>query len=87
MGLFRNRTPLETSLEPQDEDYREAVKKAQKMSTHSMIDWIDTSLIDVGKAIMDYRRHGDVSSLLELRYASVVMQALVDELIIREDNS
>lgn len=52
-----------------------------------MIDWIDTSLIDVGKAIMDYRQHGDVSSLLELRYASVVMQALVDELIIREDNS
>ena len=52
-----------------------------------MIDWVDTSLVDIGKAIMDYRRHGQVPSLLELRLAAVTMQALVDELIIREDNS
>lgn len=68
-------------------DYNEAVKKAQRMSTHDMLSWIENALNDIGKAIMDYKTHGDVASLLELRYAVSTMQALVEEAIIREDNS
>lgn len=68
-------------------DYNEAVKKARRMSTHDMINWISNSLNDIGKAVMDYQKHGEMPSLLELRYAVSVMQALVEELIVREDNS
>lgn len=68
-----------------NDDYNKSVSRAQKMTTHSMLDWVDTHITDIGKAAEDYRKQGDKISLLELRKAVSILQALTEELLIRED--
>lgn len=67
-----------------NKDYNESCKKAQRMSTHSCLDWIDTHLIDIGRAATDYRKHGDEAYLQELRKAVSILQALTEELMARQ---
>lgn len=68
-------------------EYNEAVKKASRMSTTSMLDWIDVAGSGMAQGFSDYRRHGDIESLYEIRRAISQIQALTEELIIRHENS
>jgi hypothetical protein len=67
-------------------DYNESVRKAHKMTTHAMLEWIDTHLNDIGQAATDYRKTGDESYLLELRKAVCILQALTEELMVRKSS-
>lgn len=67
-----------------NKDYNESCRKAQKMSTHDMLNWIDTHLIDIGRASTDYRKYGEEIYLQELRKAVSILQALTEELMARK---
>lgn len=64
-------------------DYAESVRKAPKMSTHDILNWIDNYITEIGKTAEDYRRYGDTGYLLELRRAVSILQALTEELMAR----
>lgn len=68
-------------------EYNEAVKKASRMSATSMLDWIDVAGSGMAQGFLDYRRHGEIESLYEIRRAVSQIQALTEELIIRHENS
>ena len=68
-------------------EYNEAVKKVSRMSTTSMLDWIDVAGSGMAQGFSDYRRHGDLDSLYEIRRAISQIQALTEELIIRAENT
>lgn len=68
-----------------NKDYNESVRKARRMSANAMLDWIDNHISDIGTAAEDYRRYGEKSSLLELRKAVSILQALTEELMAQED--
>lgn len=70
-----------------NEDYSKSVKKAASMSTDSMLTWMDDAILGMGKGIMDYRRTGDLDSIYEIRKAVSILQALTEELIIKQENS
>ena len=94
MGILRN-SDLKRELEKlqriksiwDNPQYNEAIRKASRMSTHAMLSWIENSVNGMGKAVMDYSEHGEIASLLELKYAISVLQALTEELIIKHENS
>lgn len=67
-----------------NKDYNESCRKAQRMSTHDMLNWIDTHLNDIGQAATDYRKYGDEAYLQELRKAVSILQALTEELMARK---
>jgi hypothetical protein len=64
-------------------DYNESVRKAQKMSSHACLNWIDQHINDIGQAADDYRRTGDEAYLQELRKAVSILQALTEELMFK----
>ena len=60
--------------------YNKAVNRSRTMSTHSLLDWIDRTGNDMYKAALDYRNHGRIESLEELKLAISYLQAMVEEL-------
>ena len=68
-----------------NKDYNEAVRKAKRMSAHDMLSWIDNHISDIGKAVDDYKKYGLKESLLELRKAVSILQALTEELMAADD--
>ena len=94
MKLLRNKDSLKAQLKRLEHIrntwdntyYRKAVVRAQKMSTHEILNWIDTTGSDMAKIVMEYRKHGNIDSLSELRLAISYLQAMTEELIIRQEN-
>ena len=90
MGTKELRAELKTLQRIKDiwdsKEYNEATKKASRMSTTSMLDWIDVAGSGMAQGFSDYRRHGEIESLYEIRRAVSQIQALTEELIIRHEN-
>lgn len=93
--FFMNSSQLRKELEKlsrtkriwDNADYSKAVKKAQSMNSEAMLSWMDDALLGMGKGIMDYRRVRDIDSLYEIRRAISTLQALTEELIIKQENT
>lgn len=68
------------------EDYRVASKRAERLSLHDALHWMEAIAIGIDKSIQDYRKHGEMDSLLDLRKGISHMQAFTENLIAREEN-
>lgn len=60
-----------------------ARRRVQKMSVHELINWADVAGSGMAKGFMDYRKEGNLDSLLEIRDALVALSEVTEELIIR----
>jgi hypothetical protein len=75
-----------TLLPESERVYSAAVGKAQLMSTHQILNWIDGVGSEMAATVQDYRRSGDHDQALELRRAAAQILALTEELVVQSEN-
>jgi hypothetical protein len=69
----------------QQHEQARARQRVTKLATYDLLEWADVAGSGMSKAFMDYRRHDNVESLLEVRTALTALSALVDELVERHE--
>lgn len=65
------------------DEYKIANVRVPSLSTHEILNWADTAGSGMCLGFEDYRRHGTVESLDEIRRTITVLQAVAEELIAR----
>lgn len=66
-------------------EYQRAIKRLPKMGNEEMLGWLDQALTGMDSYILNYRRDGDIKWLKEIVPHVSVLQAVVEELIIRAE--
>lgn len=61
-------------------EYEKCRARVRRMSRTELLDWADVAGSGMAKGFMDYRKHGVVDSLEEIRLSLVQLAALVEEL-------
>jgi hypothetical protein len=59
---------------------KQASRRVRKLSTHDLLEWSDVAGSGMAKGFMDYREHGDYTSLAEIGLAVITLHAVVLEL-------
>lgn len=65
-------------------EYNTAVKRLGKMSNAEILEWLDQAGTGMEGLVANYRRTGDIEYIHELAPSISVIQAAVEELIIRD---
>lgn len=65
------------------DEYKIASIRVPGLSTHELLLWADTAGSGMCLGLEDYRRHGTVESLDEIRRTITVLQAVTEELLAR----
>lgn len=58
-------------------------KRIQRLSTHELLEYIDTAGAGMGRGLKDFREQGKIASLTEISDALLVLKVIVEELTIR----
>lgn len=78
MTLFKKKPDVVYNYEAGDQEILErASKRVQGLSTGDLLDWADTAGTGMGQGFWDYRAHGDIQSLEEIKDAVIALQAVV----------
>ena len=59
---------------------KQATRRVRKMSTNDLLNWADVAGSGMAKGFMDYREHGDYTSLAEIGLGVITLHAVVLEL-------
>jgi hypothetical protein len=76
----------EVKQEREDSDtWDRTRRRVARMGTNELLEWVDAAGAGMFKGFRDYRTHASVESLEEIRFALIGVQAIVDELIERDE--
>ncbi|HEV2354593.1 MAG TPA: hypothetical protein VGR89_10135 [Puia sp.] len=68
-------------------EYHTAVKRVQKMGSTEILEYLDQAGTGMESILSNYRRDGEINWLLELMPHVSVIQAALEELIVRDQSS
>jgi hypothetical protein len=60
-----------------------ASRRVARLPTTALLDWADQAGTGMAKALYDFRQHGDIEDIDEVREAMIALQATVLELSLR----